>query len=170
MTDEGDSTRVTLRAPAALARFVAPKGSVALNGTSLTVNEVKGDTFGSGHHTILGTENSTSLQGFRMSINNGHLHVDFGGTGNDLTSNATLEAGTWYHVALWYEKETQAQRLYINGTNVGLGININDVARALQGDRVTNSIEILLRNEGGEDPNVYSAESVADSIRPEVFQ
>jgi riboflavin synthase len=46
MRDEGDSTRVTLRAPEALAKFVAPKGSVALNGTSLTVNEVNGVDFG----------------------------------------------------------------------------------------------------------------------------
>jgi len=46
MTDEGDSTRITFRAPAELARFIAPKGSVALNGTSLTVNEVSGNTFG----------------------------------------------------------------------------------------------------------------------------
>ena len=46
MTDEGDSTRVTLRAPEALARFIAPKGSVALNGTSLTVNDVDGCDFG----------------------------------------------------------------------------------------------------------------------------
>lgn len=46
MRDEGDSTRVTLRAPETLARFVAPKGSVALNGTSLTVNEVEGCDFG----------------------------------------------------------------------------------------------------------------------------
>ncbi len=44
--DEGDSTRVTLRAPDALARYVAPKGSVALNGVSLTVNEVDGCDFG----------------------------------------------------------------------------------------------------------------------------
>ena len=44
--DEGDSTRVTLEAPQDLARFVAPKGSVALNGTSLTVNEVDGNRFG----------------------------------------------------------------------------------------------------------------------------
>ncbi|MEL7343695.1 MAG: riboflavin synthase [Pseudomonadota bacterium] len=44
--DEGDSTRVTFRAPDALAKFIAPKGSVALNGTSLTVNEVNGATFG----------------------------------------------------------------------------------------------------------------------------
>jgi riboflavin synthase len=43
---EGDSTRVTFRAPAEAARFIAPKGSVALNGTSLTVNEVEGETFG----------------------------------------------------------------------------------------------------------------------------
>ena len=46
MRDEGDSTRVTLRAPETLARFIAPKGSVALNGTSLTVNEVDGREFG----------------------------------------------------------------------------------------------------------------------------
>ena len=44
--DEGDSTRVTLRAPDALAGFIAPKGSVALNGTSLTVNDVDGAEFG----------------------------------------------------------------------------------------------------------------------------
>lgn len=46
LADEGDSTRVTLRAPKALARFIAPKGSVALNGTSLTVNEVEDCDFG----------------------------------------------------------------------------------------------------------------------------
>lgn len=46
VVDEGDSTRVTLRAPKELARFIAPKGSVALNGTSLTVNEVSGCDFG----------------------------------------------------------------------------------------------------------------------------
>jgi riboflavin synthase len=43
---EGGSVRVAFRAPDALARFIAPKGSVALNGTSLTVNEVKGSEFG----------------------------------------------------------------------------------------------------------------------------
>ena len=46
VTDEGDSTRVLFRAPDDLARFIAPKGSVALNGTSLTVNEVDGHEFG----------------------------------------------------------------------------------------------------------------------------
>jgi len=45
MQDEGGSTRVTLAAPDALARFIASKGSVALNGTSLTVNGVDGREF-----------------------------------------------------------------------------------------------------------------------------
>jgi riboflavin synthase len=42
---EGESLRVTFRAPEPLARFIAPKGSVALNGTSLTVNGVDGRDF-----------------------------------------------------------------------------------------------------------------------------
>lgn len=46
MEDEGDSTRLTFRAPEALAKYIAPKGSVALNGTSLTVNDVQGAVFG----------------------------------------------------------------------------------------------------------------------------
>ena len=46
VNDEGDSTRVTLTAPPDLARFIASKGSVTLNGTSLTVNEVNGNAFG----------------------------------------------------------------------------------------------------------------------------
>ena len=46
VNDEGGSTRMTLRAPHSLSRFIAPKGSVALNGTSLTVNEVDGNDFG----------------------------------------------------------------------------------------------------------------------------
>ncbi|MFZ5790451.1 MAG: riboflavin synthase [Pseudomonadota bacterium] len=43
---EGESLRFTVEAPAALARFIAPKGSVALDGVSLTVNEVSGPRFG----------------------------------------------------------------------------------------------------------------------------
>ena len=46
LEDEGDSTRATFRAPGELAKFIAPKGSVTLNGTSLTVNDVDGATFG----------------------------------------------------------------------------------------------------------------------------
>lgn len=46
ITPEGDSRRFRFRVPRQLARFVAPKGSVALDGVSLTVNEVEGDEFG----------------------------------------------------------------------------------------------------------------------------
>jgi riboflavin synthase len=60
--EEGtDSARLALRAPRALARFIATKGSVALDGISLTVNAVDGDTFSvliiphTLHVTTLGT-------------------------------------------------------------------------------------------------------------------
>src|SRR5262245_10424124 len=43
--DTPDTARLSLRSPAALARFIAPKGSVALDGVSLTVNEVEGAAF-----------------------------------------------------------------------------------------------------------------------------
>lgn len=43
--DEGDAVRFSLEAPAEFARFIAPKGSVALDGTSLTVNKVEGRRF-----------------------------------------------------------------------------------------------------------------------------
>lgn len=43
--DEGGSTRITFAAPDEFARFIAPKGSICLNGTSLTVNGVEGNRF-----------------------------------------------------------------------------------------------------------------------------
>nr|PZN88089.1 MAG: riboflavin synthase [Pseudomonadota bacterium] len=43
---DGDSRRFTFEAPEHLALYIAPKGSVALDGTSLTVNEVAGNRFG----------------------------------------------------------------------------------------------------------------------------
>ena len=43
--EEGDAVRFTLEAPRDLAKFIAPKGSVALDGTSLTVNKVEGARF-----------------------------------------------------------------------------------------------------------------------------
>ena len=43
--DLPDMAKLTLRAPSAIMRFVAQKGSVTLDGISLTVNDVAGDTF-----------------------------------------------------------------------------------------------------------------------------
>ena len=43
---EGESVRMIFEVPVKLARFVAPKGSVTLDGVSLTVNDVEGSRFG----------------------------------------------------------------------------------------------------------------------------
>jgi riboflavin synthase len=43
--DEGGMARLVVRAPSSLSRYIAEKGSVALDGTSLTVNAVDGDRF-----------------------------------------------------------------------------------------------------------------------------
>ena len=60
---EGDSKRFTFRTPKDIMRFVAPKGSITLDGTSLTVNEVDGDTFGV--NLISHTQSVTSWGGSR---------------------------------------------------------------------------------------------------------
>jgi len=46
IASEGGSHRFKIRAPAPLHRFIAPKGSIAVEGVSLTVNEVEGEVFG----------------------------------------------------------------------------------------------------------------------------
>lgn len=45
-TADGRSVRLGVRVPPGLARYVAPKGSICLDGVSLTVNEVAGNEFG----------------------------------------------------------------------------------------------------------------------------
>lgn len=42
---DGDSQRLEIKVPSELSRFIAPKGSVAVDGISLTVNHVNGDVF-----------------------------------------------------------------------------------------------------------------------------
>ncbi|MGA0608513.1 riboflavin synthase [Phenylobacterium sp. VNQ135] len=46
VAEEGGSHRVSIRAPRPLHRYIAPKGSIAVEGVSLTVNEVEDDVFG----------------------------------------------------------------------------------------------------------------------------
>jgi riboflavin synthase len=59
--DLKDQARLVLRVPKALSRFIAPKGSVTLDGVSLTVNDVSGDEFSV--HIIPHTLNVTTLGG-----------------------------------------------------------------------------------------------------------
>lgn len=46
VSQDGESWRVKIRAPRPLHRYVAPKGSITVDGVSLTVNEVEGEVFG----------------------------------------------------------------------------------------------------------------------------
>ena len=46
VTPEGGSHRIDIEAPAPLHRFIAPKGSITMDGVSLTVNAVEGQVFG----------------------------------------------------------------------------------------------------------------------------
>ena len=48
----GDSVKVTVEAPASLAPHIAPKGSITLDGVSLTVNEVTDQADGTAHFTL----------------------------------------------------------------------------------------------------------------------
>ena len=68
--DLPDMARLKLRAPAALSRFIAQKGSVALDGVSLTVNEVEGDTLSVLiiPHTLKVTTIGTLKVGDRINI------------------------------------------------------------------------------------------------------
>lgn len=70
---EAGSTRFTLEAPGDLAKFVASKGSVALDGVSLTVNEVEGALFGV--NIIPHTAQVTTLGG-KQSGDRVNLEID----------------------------------------------------------------------------------------------
>jgi riboflavin synthase len=61
--DDGGSKRYTLNPPTALMAFIAPKGSVALDGVSLTVNEVDSATFGV--NIIPHTQHETTFGGLK---------------------------------------------------------------------------------------------------------
>ncbi len=72
---EGDSVRLAIRMPAAIAPFVAPKGAIAMDGISLTVNEVEPDA-GDGPrfgvniipHTQAKTTLGTAAPGMRVNL------------------------------------------------------------------------------------------------------
>jgi riboflavin synthase len=70
MTPEGGSVRFVFEAPGDLARFIASKGSVAVDGISLTVNEVEGNCFGINiiSHTQAVTTLGTAKPGQRVNL------------------------------------------------------------------------------------------------------
>ncbi len=70
MYGEGESTRMLFEAPKALSRYIAEKGSVALDGISLTVNEVEGSRFGVNiiPHTLEVTTFGTLKPGMKVNL------------------------------------------------------------------------------------------------------
>ena len=70
MTPEGGSVRFVFEAPGEVARFVASKGSIAVDGISLTVNEVDGNRFGVNiiSHTQAVTTLGTAKVGQRVNL------------------------------------------------------------------------------------------------------
>jgi riboflavin synthase len=70
MHEEARSLRVTIEVPQALARYIAPKGSVALDGVSLTVNEVAASRFGVNliPHTVTRTSFGGLAPGSRLNL------------------------------------------------------------------------------------------------------
>jgi len=67
---EGDSRRLTVAVPVSLSRFIARKGSVTINGVSLTVNEVSASTVGVNliPHTLAVTNLKELAPGVRVNI------------------------------------------------------------------------------------------------------
>jgi riboflavin synthase len=71
---DGQSQRFTIEAPAELARYIAPKGTVALDGISLTVNEVEVSSFGVNiiphtlSHTTLGDKKPGGLVNLEVDL------------------------------------------------------------------------------------------------------
>lgn len=70
MVKDGESWRITIRVPDSVSPYIAPKGSLALNGISLTVNEVSGSTFGVNiiPHTWQVTDISGWREGQRINL------------------------------------------------------------------------------------------------------
>jgi riboflavin synthase len=78
ITPEGGSLRITIAVPPPLHRFIAPKGSVAVDGISLTVNEVVREAGGTekfGVNIIPHTADNTTL-GLRVPGDTVHIEID----------------------------------------------------------------------------------------------
>ena len=67
---EAESHRFNIAVPAGLGRMIAPKGSITVEGVSLTVNDVAGDTFGVNiiPHTLAVTTIGTLREGDRVNL------------------------------------------------------------------------------------------------------
>ena len=75
VTQEGGSSRIDLRAPDGLGQYIAPKGSIALDGVSLTVNEVSDDG-GATHFSVNIIPHTASITTFNEIAVGRQLNVE----------------------------------------------------------------------------------------------
>ncbi|MCA9688171.1 MAG: LamG domain-containing protein [Myxococcales bacterium] len=81
----------------------------------LKLNTIGGD------QGILGTARSVAREGLHLVVRSGRLYMGFYAV--DTEGTTTLPVGTWVHAAWVYDKETQTQRVYLNGVLDGEGSN-----------------------------------------------
>lgn len=82
------------------------------------------------------------------------LNGDVFGNGPRSPIGASMGIGTSYH----------------GRTKGGIGVDVADIGRVLEGDKVTHMIEVKLINAPGTGSVVYNAKSVIGSIKPAVFK
>jgi len=103
------------------------------------------------------------LRAAEVALAEGYSHFQIiGGDRYDNGPNPAISTGVGVAVGRGYRGRSR--------TNVNLGAGVHDVGRALEGSKVTETIEIRLKHSGGNTPDIYDAKSVTNSIKPAVFQ
>jgi len=103
------------------------------------------------------------LRAAEVALAEGYSHFQIiSGGRHDNGPNPGISTGVGVAVGSGYRGRSR--------TNVNLGAGVHDVARALEGSKVTETIEVRLKHSGGTSPDIYDANSVTKSIKPAVFQ
>ena len=98
------------------------------------------------------------LRAAEVAIGEGYSHfkvINGGTSGNGPSSNIASNVGVGFG--------NYGRR---NSSHVNLGLGVHDLGRALEGTKVTESIEIIAQKTGASDPNVYDAQDVINNLRP----
>ena len=109
------------------------------------------------------TQDYALLRAAQITLNEGYTHFKIlgGGTsGNGPNAPVSTNIGVGTRIGGYGRGRT----------NLGVGVGLHDVARALEGSKVTDTIEIRLLNAGGQSPDIYDAKSITQNIRPAVFK
>lgn len=102
------------------------------------------------------------LRAAELTLNEGYSHFKIvnGGSSHNGSSNIGSHVGVGIGNGGYRGSRSRV--------NVGLGVH--DVVRAVEGQKATENIEIIMQSSGGTAPDIYDAKSVAGSIKPKVFK